>query len=231
MKRVIVNCSIGEHYTALADVMEPACRTHGCADVMFWRELPAGCPPHAEQMYGFKIHAMRSAIQAGYEEILWIDSTFIPIASMASLWLEIETRGWYAPIQGDARLGRWTHDRLLRHYGMTRAEAMLAPLCLSGLVGISLQTAAGRRVFHRWEAAFEAGLFNGAHRNTPAIPGLQVWGAKWEGHVSDDPDVEGHRHDEAALSAILYAEGMRPRPGTIFECEGGIIGRTWDHAN
>ena len=55
---------------------------------------------------------------------------------------------------------------------------------------------------------------------------LRPFGQKTKGHVSDDPRVAGHRHDEAALSAILYDMDLMPedRGFLTLESPNGFIG-------
>lgn len=212
MKRTIVNCAIGGHYRALQPRLQAACETH-CpeAKLMFWQDYPTGCQPHPQQQYGFKIHAIQAAIDSGAERVLWIDCTFIPTASIEPLWDVVETEGWYAPKQGDSKLGTWATDTALEIYGINRDEAMQVPMVFSGLVGLNLTPGnVGSEVLRRWRDLYQRGAFNGPHRNIPGEP-VQLWGNKLSGHCSNDPRCEGHRHDEAALSFVLHSLGLVPR--------------------
>lgn len=212
MKRTIVNCAIGGEYPAMQATLEAACEKH-CPDAarLFWQDYPKNCPPHEQQQYGFKIHAIQAAIDRHAERVLWLDCTFIPTASIEPLWDAIESVGWYAPQQGDSRLGEWASDAALKIYGISRDEAMEVPLVYSGIVGLDLTPGGtGAEVFRLWCDLYQRGAFNGPHRNDPGEP-MQPWGNKFSGHCSDDPRCEGHRHDEAALSFVLYSLGLIPR--------------------
>lgn len=225
--RVIVNCAIGGQYPVLQDALRLAC-LGSCPDTdLMFAALPDGCPPHSDQQYAFKIFAIRKAIAAGYRYILWMDCTFKPLTSIEPLWIAVARDGWYAPKQGDAKLGEWCSDTALDFFCLSRDAAMTVPLVYSGLVGLDMQ-GAGAHIWKLWEFMYEAGTFNGPHRNVPGSP-MQPWGNKTEGHVSHDPRVFGHRHDEAALSAALNQLGLIPESKGFLDSENaaGFIGRNF----
>src|SRR6186713_1052681 len=198
--RVIVNVGVGNHYESghrstfnhcLANCPEAA--------LMFWDDYPDGCPPQHESMYAFKIFAIREAIKAGFRYILWMDTAFQPVRSIAPLWETVEREGWYVPPQGDSKLGHWCSDAALTAYGIGRETASCIPLCFSGLVGLDMESKMGKQIWWGWEKFYKLGTFNGPHRNIPGGD-WAAWGQKWQGHCSDDPRVQGHRHDESALA-------------------------------
>ena len=176
-------------------------------------------------MYAFKIYALRRAWEAAFGTITWIDSAFQPIASVEPLWAEVERAGWWIPAQGDASLGHWTSDRALEIFGITRDVAMDIPLCYSGLVSILCRTAIGKEIWRLWQDLYNRGAFDGPHQNI--IGGqTRAWGNKITGECSKDPRCQGHRHDESALSFVLYKLGLKPSklPFLTLESEQGFIG-------
>ncbi len=224
--RVIVSAGIGRHYRERLRSTVNHCAVH-CPETwrLFYDCLPEGCPPHREQQYAFKIYALRRAIDAGFRYVLWIDTSFQPIASIEPLWAIVEQQGWFIAKQADAKLGSWISDPVLEANGLTRDAVMEWPLCYSGIVGLDMQTAVGRSIWRSWEKAQKCGLFNGPHYN--AANGVPTWtGHKSNGWCSDDPRCEGHRHDEAALSLIQWGLGFPPITSGLLtlESEQGIIG-------
>ena len=204
-----------------------ACERH-CPDatLMFTDGLPDGCAPHDQHQYAFKLAAMKTAIGTGARFILWIDCTFIPLAPIEPLWAAIERDGWYAPQQGNSALGTWTTDAALGEYGIDRDAAMNIQLAYSGLVGLDMHSATGNAIWKGWNDL--AHTFNGPHRNEPGSP-IRPWGNKFSGHASNDPRVEGHRHDESALSFVLHSLGLMPRTFGFLTLETptGFIGRNF----
>jgi len=153
-----------------------------------------------------------------------MDSSFQPIASIGRLWNLIEDQGWYTPKQGDSVVGSWCHDELLNFFGVSRDEAMSIRLPFSGLVGLDMQHPTGKSIFDRWQNSYASGLWNGPHYNCD--PESWPEGGKWSKRFSGDPRVEGHRHDEAALSLILHTLRLKPESLGFLTLEGpeGFIG-------
>lgn len=211
MRRVIVTAGIGPHYAGRMDMQERQLE-RWCPDVprRVWREYPEGCPPHsATAMYRFKLDLIQRAIDEGFTTVLWIDSVFAPVGKMWPLWDHLVDVGWYVPPQLNEPMSRWCSDAALARFEITREDAAAIPLVYSGLVGLNLNTDEGLSILNRWRHWMDAGTFEGAHRNIPFEP-LREWGNKWEGHCSADLRVQGHRHDESALSYVLHERGLRP---------------------
>lgn len=224
--RIIVSCGIGAHYRARLRSTVNHCAVH-CPDTwrLFYDDYPIGCPPHHEQQYAFKIYALQRAIAAGFRYVLWMDTSFQPIASIEPLWKIIEEQGWFVARQGDARIGTWISDNALGYFGGGRDSLMETPLCYSGLVGLDLKNQTGFDIWNRWTASYAIGAWNGPHFNTKQRA-MHLNGLKYHGLCSDDPRCEGHRHDEASLSMILYLLGLTPMTTGLLtlESERGIIG-------
>ncbi len=220
----IVSCGIGPHYQEPLHSTRLHCEINAPeAWRLFYRELPIGCPPHAEQMYAFKIWSMQRAIEAGFRYVIWIDSAFQPIASIEPLLDVVRKAGWYCPPQTSARLGEYCSDTMLEYFAMSRAEAWTVQLVFSGLLALDMRSFLGQTIWNRWRLSQP--VWNGAHYNEPG-QSMSVFGQKTKGHVSNDPGVSGHRHDEAALSAILHQETLMPedRGFLTLESPDGFIG-------
>jgi hypothetical protein len=183
---------------------------------------------------------MDEAIRAGFRQILWMDSSLAPIAPIAPLWKTIMEQGWYAAPQfngitvtqswrhwasnSQATLAEWCSDKALGVFGISRVMARRVPLVLTGLVGLDLTNPLACHIWQLHKAFYTQGVFNGPHANVPG-KAMTAIGRKFEGHVSADPSVLGHRHDETSLSFILYALGLRAtKMGFLtLESEGGFI--------
>lgn len=222
--RAIISSVAGEHYFALQHRTKRACFKWGNAHVFSERVSEPWD-------YRKKLDMIEMIVGLGYRFVLWMDVSFMPVAHLEPLWDRIEGQGWFAPKQGDARLGTWASDAALDGYGISRDVASEIPMCFSGLVGIDTQSAMGRKVVLQWRAL--ADTFAGAHYNRPGEE-IKPMGNKTTGHCSNDPRVEGHRHDEAALSFALWSLGLKPAVSTflsIDHSEGYIIGRNFVNLN
>lgn len=215
--RIIVSVAAGTHYEKLQVRTFAACREFGEADLGFsvvrdvWH-------------YERKLDAIAAA---GRRYVMWMDVSFQPVASLEPLWNEIEQRGWFAALQGRSKLSTWASDEALEVYDISRQTAAAIPMCLSGVVGLDLGTHDGIRILMHWNDL--RSTFHGAHYNRPGEEQKNM-GNKLTGHVSYDPSVEGHRHDEAALSFVLWKMGLQPVRTRFLEVdqpEGFIIGRNF----
>jgi predicted O-methyltransferase YrrM len=224
--RVIVSADIGNHYADEFRVTKANCNRY-CADS--WRiyhsDYPKDCPPHNLQMYAFKLFAMEEAIRAGFRYILWMDSSLAPLASIEPLWKIIKKQGYYAAPQYDgditppprhwsskigATLGTWCSDSALGVFGISRQEAFEIPLALTGLVGLDMRNPIAQKIWDMHKTFYARGVFNGAHQNVRGQQITPSGNGKFIGHVSDDPRVHGHRHDETSFSFALHKLGLKP---------------------
>lgn len=227
--RCIVSAGIGRYYRERLRSTVNHCAVH-CPETwrLFYDCLPDGCPPHYESQYAFKIYALKRAIDAGFRYVLWMDTSFQPIASIEPLWAAVSHHGWFIPKQGSAMLGSWTSEAALTLYNIdhevTREQLMNVPLCYSGIVALDMQRV-GRQIWDQWYRLYRFGAFNGPHyQGENECP---IWsGHKSTAFCSADPRCEGHRHDESALSFVLHTMGITPMTSGLLtlDSEQGIIG-------
>jgi hypothetical protein len=211
VRRAIVNVAVEQgFYTALQRSVKAACEAFcGEAD-LFFTGYPDRCPKHADQNYAFKVWAIDAVVQQGYRQILWIDCRCRPVRAFDPVWQCIERTGYYLGQQGDSVLGDWTSDAALEIFGINRETARTIPLLRGGVVGLNLDTEVGTGIWEIYKAMCAAGALNGAHLNTPGLGWGDWGGGKWKGHVSSDPAVGGHRHDESVLSFAVWKLGLSP---------------------
>jgi hypothetical protein len=162
-------------------------------------------PLHADNPYAFKVFALEAAIKAGYESILWLDSSAYAVGDVSPIFRLIEQDGYFFHPDGNM-LGVWSNDRLLEYYGLTRDEAMAIPMVKGGMWGINAQ----HRVGYELRKACDAGIFRGAWNNNT-------------NSESSDERCRGARHEMSALSAIVYQLGLTIQPGESLIETGGVF--------
>jgi len=237
--RVIVSCGVESVYPERFTSMRAAC-DHWCSGCwrVYYTDYPDGCPRQAEHKYAFKIFAIREAEALGFRRILWLDAGMSPVGSTAPLWQCVNDAGWYVGYQdaertgdGLGKLGNWCSDAALAVYGISREEALGVPLVRSGIVGLDLDHPLGAAIWKGWQDLYERGAFNGHHNNVPGssreTPAASM---KTSGHVSFDPRVRGHRHDESALAFVLHSLGLKPQNRGFLTLESKQTGflRHWE---
>jgi hypothetical protein len=164
-------------------------------------EWPEGSKTHKESLYGFKVHAIKSALNAGYKKIIWLDTACV---------LQQPTDHWFKLAQpvlaarDDNKLKGLVSDKALRYFGFSNCPDHLH------LVGGSVYVwdfdhAGSDKIFNTWAKAEKEGLFGSATEKLGA-----------------------HRHDEALLSLSMFAHGYYPASCDAMKYnigEGAIINK------
>ena len=181
---------------------------HGKTIMAWVNTLPPGAPERVEvggysyTGYCAKPFALRAARDAGADIGILVDAAFWPIRKIDPLVEHIAGHGYYLCENG-YRMGEWCKDGALKTLGLSRSEAMAIPEVSSYCVGLNFYHRVYRDALDEWcELALDGVTFPGPHTQS-GQPGRNP------GHVSDDPGVKGHRHDQTALSAITWRLGMR----------------------
>lgn len=179
--------------------------------LMTWTNtLPPGAPASVVvdgwdfTAYCAKPFALKAARDAGADIGLLVDAAFWPIRPIDPLVEHVERVGYYLCENG-YRMGEWCSDTALEALGLTRDEALAIPEVSSYAVGLNFHHAAPNAALDEWcRLAADGRTFPGPHTQT----GGQ---GRNQGHVSTDPRVKGHRHDQSSLSAIAWKLGMHER--------------------
>lgn len=162
--------------------------------------------------YCAKPFALDDLRSRGFDVGILLDAAFFPIRHIQPLVQHIVKQGYYLCDNG-GRVGEWSSDRALEHFGMTRDEAMGITEVSSYCVGLDFREKQSRVAMDYWCAVAGGGLaIAGPHTNVNANPSVK---GRNVGFCSHDPRCKGHRHDQTALSIIAHLLGMdklTPRP-------------------
>lgn len=182
-KRAIVSFAnrTGNYVKALARLSD-SLRDNFQGDFFAWiGEEALGSPKHSDNPYAFKIHAIDKAIERGYTQILWLDSSFYAIKNVEPLFEIIKRDGLLMQDSG-CYLGDWTNDRTLEYFDIDRETAKMIPMFLAGFLGIDIKNKLASDFYLLWKESMLKGYFKGSWDN--------------------------HRHDMSCASAIAYNMGL-----------------------
>lgn len=161
----------------------------------FVGESTCGAEPHEIVPYGFKIHAIKRAIEAGYQQILWLDSSVFAIKNIQPIFDRITETGFAFQDAGHW-LGEWANDFTLEYFGISRDDAMaLRMIGNAGFLGLDFTKEEPVEFFRRWHLSMQAGCFQGKWNNNDKTE-------------SQDERCRGARHDMSASSAIIHNMGL-----------------------
>ena len=185
--------------------------------IVFSNEAEIGAPPHMYNPYAFKVYAVESVRDRGYEVVMWCESILGLVRPLETLIPEIEATGVYLPEDG-WKTGMYANDKCLEYFGVTRDRAMEIPAIWACFMGFDFKNPVTHEFMRRWKRASRDGAFAGRTINH-------------EGSESADPRCRGHRHDQSCAELISYQMGI-PRSLPVLHPEPGythryFTGREW----
>lgn len=219
-KRAIVSLALGDRYVPLIRRQQGSFNDglNAGADHLVWvNELPVRAPrslPLPLLAYCAKPFALLAAWRSGYDVLLWLDSACYGVRSLDPLWRHIEANGHYVQENG-WKVGEWCSDAALGTLKLTRDEAFAMPEISTMALGLDMRKQACVSFLEEWAALAADGVtFHGAHTNDIGPAAAKGVAYREVGHVSDDPRVSGHRHDQTAAAVLSFRRGweMTPRP-------------------
>lgn len=151
--------------------------------------MPPGSKPHRESLYGFKVHAVKFALDKGYKKIIFLDPACIvmkPVEYYFELGLPVVAA---------------KDDNLLKNHIATSKLMWWSATVVSAhwhLVGGSLYVfdftqPYCSKIFSNWYAAEQAGGFGSQKEQA-------------------SEKINKHRNDESCIAMSLYTNGFQPIP-------------------
>jgi hypothetical protein len=185
-------------------------------DILSWiNTLPPGAPAGVIEDgrdytgYCAKPFALKAAMDSGADVGILMDAAFYPIRPINPLAEHISRYGYYFCRNG-FDVGSWCSDRALLRMGLTREEAFEIEEISSYCVGLDFHRPESRELLKQWcEMAADRLTFPGPHTNIGRADQNPGFPQRNPGNASPDPRVNGHRHDQTALSVIAHRLGMK----------------------
>jgi len=194
LKDCVINFAKGKNYPLLQQrLKENFEKFQFKGDLLLFKdESELDSPTHSEHPYAFKVKAFQKAINYGYENVLWCDSSINPVKNPSPIFEYIEKNGHMFFWDG-WNCGQWTNDRMLKYFNITREEAFNIPQIYACFIGLNLKNKTSLKFLEEWEKAIP--YFSGSWTNKNKTE-------------SNDETCLGHRHDQSAASIIAYNLGM-----------------------
>lgn len=155
-------------------------------DFLSWiGEDKVGSPPHGKNPYAFKVFCFEK-VRKKYSQVLWLDSSIWAVKSLEPIFKIISEEGAFMEEAGHWT-GSWINENALRHFKMTREEAMKIPMFSAGVLGINFKNEKSKKFYRNWRQDCYDGIFKGSHEN--------------------------HRHDMTCASIRANQLGMKLQKG------------------
>lgn len=171
------------------------------APLFFWtNEMPPGSRSMSESLYGFKPHAVKAALQAGYKQIMFFDPAIILVKPIDFYQEQVKEYG-VCCARDDNKLSSFCDDRSLRNYGLSRDNIKDWHLVGGSFYYFDFELPLSKKIFFKWEFAEDIGLFGSQKEQA-------------------SEQLQGHRHDEAIMALMLYLHGKGPMFDDVrYNCE------------
>lgn len=160
---------------------------HPSAEHFAWTwSYPSGSKGHRDSLYGFKVHAVRTALRKGYKKIIWLDTACI-LQQPVYYWFEQNLA--IIAAKDDNALSRCIGTKALKYFGDPDIEGM--HLVGGSVYVFDFNQPLCQTVFDQWAKAEEDGIFGSQFEQSSGL-------------------INRHRHDEACLAYLMYANGIEP---------------------
>lgn len=182
-------------------------------------------PKHSDKPFAFKCSALRDAVEDGYDQLLWLDSSILPLRSLEPIWEIAEREGVWLARNGWFN-SFWTNNAAYPILGITREENDKIPHVVGGAFAVDLRHPKGGEFFKQFchygleTRAFVGPLTGGVgvqHRNDQTVLSVIAW--RLEIPLTDCPAYFAYAAYEADGSFV--AENQKEE--TILCAEGRFI--------
>ncbi len=174
------------------------------ANIKSWtNEYPEGSRTHRESLYGFKVHAVKWAMQQGYKKIIWMDCACI-LQKEVDYWFCLNEKYAVVAAKDDNLLKNHISDKYVAKYlDCISAETWSNWHLVGGSLYVfdfSLEKC--HEIFEGWWADEMTGYFGSQHEQATR-------------------QINKHRHDESSMAVNLYANESEPVPYDICRYNNG----------
>lgn len=184
-----LSVAFGERYVEQQTRLVDSIRTvYPDAPMMMWTDaLPEGSKPFKESLYGFKVHAVKAALKAGYKKIIWLDTACI-LQQSVDYWFSLNQPVLAA--KDDNALSKCIAQKALFWY--SKPSVPDSWHLVGGSVYVfNFDQPDCQKIFDNWAAAEAHGVFGSQAEQSSG-------------------KINQHRHDESCMSMALYQYGYEP---------------------
>lgn len=142
-----------------------------------------------KSLYGFKPHAIQSAIDAGYKLVVWFDPSVLPTCSIEELFNELKKTDMLV-VKGDNHISKMTNDKAFDWFGLPKD----IPVNHIGgtFYGFNFNDPKTVEVFNLWKKAEQEGVFG-----------------------NQDEFMAGHWADESCMALAMFKAGMEQKNSKV----------------
>lgn len=196
---VFVSVAFGNRYVEMQNRLKDSILDiYPDANLLFWTdELPPNSKPMDDSLYGFKVYAIREAINQGYTKIIYLDSCAQVLKPIDSL-LDLAIKQGFVAQADSVKLFRYMSDEFLSYTGKINEDWYLVG---GSLYIFDIEHYKGCKIFNEWESLEHLGYFGDRE--------LVM------NEVNDGVEKCGSRMDEMCMSWVMHSNGINPIKGDL----------------
>lgn len=170
------------------------------APLFFWRDdYPKNSKPFLESLYGFKVHAVQAAREAGHQRIVWFDTGMIlhqPLRHMQSI----------VAVKDDSAMTGVTSNNALSAFNIERESLKGKTLVGGSFYYFDFYYPICNDVFGLWMTCEVNGIFGSQDEEAAG-------------------QLQGHRADETCMALSLYSCGLGPVSYDLVGYQGEVMSK------
>jgi len=183
--RAVVSFANNPFYQEKMKRLQQSVESQGVKFIGYTSFEQVGCKPHSEVPYQFKPYAIKKAISEGVTTLLWCDSPLVAIKDLSHIFDHIERFGYVFFNNYGHPLGKWTNDKCLNWFDITRDQSMNIKQIMACCMGFGL-----KRYF--------ADKFIYNILTTYQLTSDSLYPGSWD----------NHRHDQSVMSCLIHNSGL-----------------------
>lgn len=194
MDNCVVSVAFREPYLTHSKAQEAWIRSNDKIDYVVFRDklpIKGGVDvddvvgTFQKSLYGFKPHAIQSAVNAGYKKVIWLDPSIMPVDSLDVITNALDE----FPIlvsSGDAPITKMSSVKARNWFGLEPEDLTDVKHVGGTIYAFNFYDQKAIDVFELWKKAEEQGIFG-----------------------TQQEFMEGHWADEACMALALHKCGMK----------------------
>lgn len=186
---IIISCAFGKRYLQQLDRLKVSVeRLYPGYTFLSWRNEDIPGRPFYESLYGFKVHAVAKALEAGFKKIIFLDPACILQHAEVDYWFTADMPPVIA-VKDDNLLNKMIGSKALDYYGNPDITGW--HLVGGSLYVFDFNKLLCSEIYNHWRKAEENGIFGSQAELSSEL-------------------INGHRMDESCMAVSIYSHGVQP---------------------
>ena len=133
---------------------------HFIAKIGGWPNIQGGDLVFAHIPYAFKLCFFEEVKNLGYKNVLWIDSSIIPLKSLEPVFEKIEKVGYFGYLSSH-KVVDYSNEEALATFGLDMKKAEDILTIEGSVIGLNLKTEVGNLLLNEWrKSALNGGFYS-----------------------------------------------------------------------